>query len=199
VTPATVPDAPSGVSATAGDASATVSWTAPTSDGGSPVTGYTVVASDSTTPANGGESCSWTTGPLTCTVNGLTDGDSYSFTVTAVSTVGQGASAISNAIIPGTVPDPPIISLVTAGASSATITWTPPLSDGGAPITQYTVVAGDVTTPANGGETCSWTTGPLTCTVTGLTSGDTYVLGLSATNDVGTSTTEISGFVIPFP
>ncbi len=200
VTPLTVPGPPSGVSATAGDVSATVTWTAPASDGGSAVTGYTVVASDSTTPANGGETCSWTTGPLTCTVTGLTNGDSYSFTATAVSAVGQGAtSTTSNAVIPGTVPDPPTISLATPGIASAMITWIPPISDGGAPVTSYTVVAGDVTMPANGGQTCTWTAGPLTCTVTGLTAGDVYVLGVSATNDVGTSTTVISGLITPLP
>lgn len=79
------------------------------------------------------------------------------------------------------------------------ITWIPPISDGGAPVTSYTVVAGDVTTPANGGQTCTWTSGPLTCTVTGLTAGDVYVLGVSATNDVGSSTTVISGLITPLP
>jgi len=158
-----------------------------------------VVATDSTTPANGEETCNWTAGPLTCTVTGLTDGDSYSFAVTAGNVIGPGVSAVSSAVIPGTAPDPPAISLVTVGIASATIAWTPPVSDGGAPVTSYTVVAGDVTTPANGGETCTWTTGPLACTVTGLTIGDTYVLGVSATNDVGTSTTEISGYVTPIP
>ncbi|MGA3149337.1 MAG: fibronectin type III domain-containing protein, partial [Acidimicrobiales bacterium] len=200
VTPVTVPGAPSGVSAAAGDGSAIVTWAAPASDGGSPVTGYTVVAGDSTTPANGGQTCTWTTGPLTCTVTGLTNSDTYSFTATAVSAVGQGASStMSNAVIPGTVPDPPTISLATPGVSSAMITWIPPISDGGAPITSYTVAASDVTTPANGDQTCTWTAGPLTCTVTGLTIGDVYVLGVSATNDVGTSTTAISGLITPLP
>ena len=41
----TAPDAPTSVSATAGNAEARVSWTEPESDGGQPVTGYTVTAS----------------------------------------------------------------------------------------------------------------------------------------------------------
>jgi hypothetical protein len=199
VTPATVPGAPIIGTVTASDASAAITWTAPTSNGGSSITSYTVMAADSTTPTNGGEACTWMTGPLVCTVTGLTNGDSYSFSVLATNSVGQGVAAMSTAIIPGMNPDPPTISLAIAGVSSATITWLPSLSDGGAPITSYTVVAGDVTTPTNGGETCTWTAGPYSCTVTGLTNGDTYVLGLSATNDVGTSTTEISGFIIPIP
>ena len=199
VTPTTVPGAPSGASATPGNASATVTWTAPSSDGGSAVTAYTVVAADSTTPANGGEACTWTTGPLTCTITGVTNGDSYSFTVQATNVVGSGAaSSPSNAVTPATVPGAPSIVSVTPGNGTVTVTWTAPSSDGGSAVTAYTVVAGDVTTPANGGEACNWTTGPLTCTVTGLTNGDTYIFGVSATNVVGTgATSAVSGFVTP--
>ena len=52
---AAAPGAPTAVAATAGNASAAVSFTAPTSDGGSPITGYTVTATDTTTPGNGGQ------------------------------------------------------------------------------------------------------------------------------------------------
>ncbi len=190
VTPATVPGAPSGASATAGNGSATVTWTAPSFDGGNPISGYTVVSSDSTTPANGGESCTWTAGPLTCTVSGLTNGDAYTFTVSATNSVGVGvASSPSNTVTPATVPDPPTIVSATPGNASATVTWTAPPSDGGSAITAYTVVAGDETTPANGGESCIWTAGPLTCTVGGLTNGDAYIFAMSATNEVGDSAT----------
>ena len=55
--PATVPGAPTIGTATAGSAQATVTFTAPASDGGSPITGYTVTA----TP--GGRTCSTTKAP----------------------------------------------------------------------------------------------------------------------------------------
>ena len=81
--------------------SATITWAAPLSDGGAPITGYTVTAADSTNPANGGQT--GTTSPLTattCTVTGLTGGDSYTFTVTATNAAGTGpASKPSSPVI----------------------------------------------------------------------------------------------------
>ena len=87
VTPAAVPDAPTAASATAGDQSASVSFT-PGFDEGSTITGYTVTAADSTTPANGGQTASGSASPIT--VTGLTNGDSYTFTVTATNANGTG-------------------------------------------------------------------------------------------------------------
>lgn len=92
--PSTAPGAPTGVSAVAGRQRATVSWTAPASNGGSPITGYAVTA------APGGATCA-TTGALTCAVTGLTAGTSYTFTVRATNAVGPGpASAASAAVVP---------------------------------------------------------------------------------------------------
>ncbi|GFO70066.1 hypothetical protein GMLC_36450 [Geomonas limicola] len=92
----TVPGAPTIGSATAGDAQASVSFAAPGSNGGSPITGYTVTASPGGATATGASS------PIT--VTGLTNGTSYSFTVSASNTAGTGsASAPSNSVTPKAV------------------------------------------------------------------------------------------------
>jgi hypothetical protein len=96
---ATVPGAPTIGTATAGNGQATVSFTPPASDGGSPVTGYTVTTTDTTHSANGGQTATGTSSPVT--VTGLTNGDSYTFTVKATNAVGTGpASAPSKAVTP---------------------------------------------------------------------------------------------------
>jgi alpha-tubulin suppressor-like RCC1 family protein len=185
VTPATTPGAPTDVTGDPGDASVAVSWSAPDFDGGAAVSAYTVTAIDTTTPANGNQQCGWVSGALACTVSGLTNGDDYTFEVTATNRMGTGPAATSADVTPATVPDAPTGVVGTPGVASASVTWQPPDTDGGSAITSYTVTATDTTSPGNGGQTCTGTSGPAGCDVTGLATGDVYTFTVVATNERG--------------
>jgi hypothetical protein len=91
VTPYTFPGAPATVSATATGLSVTVTWAA-ASGGGAEVVEYTVTASP------GGEQCTWTSGPLECTITGLVHNLTYSFEVIATNVAGDGPAIQTAAI-----------------------------------------------------------------------------------------------------
>ena len=174
-TPATVPDAPTSSSASGGNRSAQVSWVAPTNNGGSPITGYTVTASP------GGATCSAAANASSCFVGGLTNGATYSFTVVANNAAGGSvASGSSNSVTPLGPPSAPTISEVVRGDTRATVTFTPPSSDGGTSITQYVITA------QPGG--ISITTNSTTAEITGLTNGVAYTFTVAAENGVGRGT-----------
>jgi len=171
VTPATLPTAPTAVSALGGNATATLTWSAPTSDGGAALTGYTV----SSVPS--GHSCTTLPTTTSCTFSGLTNGTSYTFSVAAINRVGTGPAA-SDTTTPATVPGAPTFVTANAGNQTATVLWSPPLSNGGADITGYVV------TSSPSGLTCAVTS--TSCTFPGLANGTTYTFTVTATNRVGT-------------
>lgn len=86
----TVPAAPASVTGIAGNASLTLSWTAPSANGGSAISSYTATL-------NTGQTC--TTAAMTCVISGLTNGTPYTATVTATNTTGTSAASAASATI----------------------------------------------------------------------------------------------------
>ena len=127
----TIPEAPTNVVATAGNGSVAISWTAPVSDGGSAITGYTVTGS----PAG---SCQVAATDTQCTITGLTNGTAYTFTAVATNAVGSSSvSAASASVTPAGLPSAPLDIQVTPSVSRLQVSWTAPLDNGGTPIVRY--------------------------------------------------------------
>jgi len=121
------PGAPLHLSAVPHDQSVTMSWDLPAANGSLPATSFTAVI--------GAHSCTSTA--QSCTVTGLTNGTHYNATVYAQNGVGQGPAATPIDVFAASVPAPPSLTF-TLVAGGVQLTSTPPLSNGGAPITGYT-------------------------------------------------------------
>jgi hypothetical protein len=187
VTAATAaPAAPVIGTATAGNASATVRWTAPANNG-SAITGYSVKVVNSATGAQIGALRPAAATATSLLVTGLVNGTAVRFQVRATNAVGTGAfSALSAAMTPATVPSAPTIGTATAaGPTSATVTWTA-ATNGGSAITGYSVRVLDSSNAQVGAlrPAAATATG---LAVTGLTTGKAYHFTVTATNAVGTS------------
>jgi len=177
IVPAGPPNPPTGAVAIASAGQANVSFLTPFANG-SPIEGYTV------TVEPGGKTVTGSGPPVT--VTGLTDGTSYTFTITATNAIGTSLpSAPSNPVTPLTVPGAPTAVVANVNANfpdEASVSFTAPASDGGAAITSYTVTA----TSSNGGLTRMATGSGSPIVLTGLGGAKTYTFTVTATNTAGT-------------
>src|SRR5207247_82359 len=119
------PDAPTIGTATRGNASGSVTFT-PGSDNGIPITSFTVSCSSTDGDASG--SATGSSSPIV--VSGLTNGKTYTCTVTAANANGSSfPSGSSNSFVPATVPNAPAVGTATRGNTSVSVAFTPS-SDG---------------------------------------------------------------------
>lgn len=105
-TPRTVPDSPTGLTVSSSTASSvTIGWSAPSSTGGSAITGYIVEYRPGSTGAFATLSTQ-TADTRSVTVVGLSDGTTYEFRVAAVNAAGQSAftAAVSGSTSATTTP-----------------------------------------------------------------------------------------------
>jgi titin len=184
------PSAPTGLVATASsNAQINLSWAAPASDGGYPITGYKIeykIGSGTFTTLVANTASSTASYSHT----GLTNGTTYAYRVSAINSIGTSStsaeasatpSSSSSAGVPGSV-----TSLVATPASPTQInlSWVAPSNNGGSTITGYKIEAKksnssyDVLVSNSQSSATSFSH-------TGLTTGTTYTYRISAVNSIG--------------
>ena len=173
-----------------------LSWTAPTSDGGSAITSHqyrynrnsgsfgswTTIANSA---AGGANATSFTVKGLSAVNNALT---TFEFEVRAINDNGNGAESDPAATATIDVPDNIALSMATVGNRQVTLTWSTPNNNGSAilryqywvydNVTETFVVPENTTIPNSDADTTSFT-------ITGLTNGVTYTVVIKAVNTVG--------------
>jgi len=190
---AAVAGAPTSVAAVAGSASATVTWKAPSSDGGSSITGYVVtpfIGSVAQTPQT------FASTAVMQVVSGLTNGSTYTFTVAAVNGVGTGTPSAASAPVTIGTPPAPAFLRTAAGDGQVKVSWWPYSPSSPTPVTGYVItpyIAGVAQTPQVFNSTGA------SEVVTGLTNGTTYTFSVSAFNLFGQGPGAMTGPATPSP
>jgi len=175
-------------------------WSAPSSTGGDPITDYIYTTNGSTYLSLG---TSGTTATITTLSTGgpLINGTGYTVLVAAVNAIGAGTSSNPLSAVPATVPTAPILTTIVGGNGTLTLTWTPPTSTGGTPITDYQYTT-------DGGQTyLNLGTIGITATINktsygalplaALVNGNAYTVYIRAKNVIGTGA--VSNFLTGIP
>lgn len=185
--PLTVPGSPTSVSASAANGAVTLNWTAP-----SPrleLTQYEIEI------VGGGETrtVSAGAGVTSTTISGLTNGQSYAFSMRSVNRVGESSATSPVTATPSTLPQPPASIVAEPSQGAIAVTWTPPSNDGGSTILDYQVLvhnAGD--DPATDPAVASTTAAQLSALFTnsqGLSDSQAYDIRIYSRNANGSSAT----------
>ena len=172
----TIPTAPTVSAPTVSDAQVTLTWGAPTSTGGLPITEYVVTD-------GAGNTATKAAGSSTHTFTGLTNGTGYTFTVKAKNALGYSQATSFSLATPVSVPSTPAQASISGSGTSVTATWSAPAT-GGSAITGYKVYLLDSGVASTSDETVS--SGTTTITFTGLGDGS-YTVQVIATNAIGDS------------
>jgi fibronectin type 3 domain-containing protein len=189
--PATVPDPPILNPPGAGDRSVTLTWITPGS-GGSPITGYRIYRGT----ASGAGTFHAAVGTVdTYTDTAVTNGTTYYYVVTAVNGVGESGPSQERPAMPVAVPSAPTLTSAAPGDATVALAWSAPLSDGGAPITAYTLYR----SAGGGPETLLATVDAFVTTYQddSAANGTTYAYRVAAVNVAGESARSNQRTAIP--
>lgn len=208
-TPKGAPGAPRNLAATAGDEHVLLSWQAPSSDGGSPVSGYNILVG-----IFSGAEMWWdaVANVLSYDVTGLDNGQAYFFKVSAMNAIGTGPPSEEASTTPAATPGAPQAPVATPGTNRVELSWSAPPTNGGSPVVGYKIYRNTssggskapsfMVFPVYSLRPCEWvclaSLGNVTSwTDTNVTGGITYLYRITAMNAAGESLQSIEVSATP--
>ena len=140
LTAKSTPGPPESVSITDSDMMLDLSWAPPTNDGGEPISGYVVQWKSNNQSYSATRRIQIASNVLPeAQITNLVNGTEYTVRVFATNRLGNGI-AVEVKDTPGTVPGSPPTSVTAAACDTALhVSWSPPVDDGGSPITSYII------------------------------------------------------------
>ena len=188
---ATVPSVPLNLIITPDQIFVHVNWTAPTSNGGSPITHYYVRRGDD----SGNYNLVFITTSTEYNDTSVTGGNTYYYIVTATNAVGESdpSNEVNDTPLGPTAPDVPQSLTVDAGEMYVYLDWTAPVSNGGSPITEYYVHRGEI----SGIYSVTFVTKSTDFTDTSVRGNKTYYYVVTAVNEVGESSLSVERDATP--
>ena len=176
-----LPGAPQSLSARAdGETEIELSWSRPSSDGGSRITGYRIEVSED---GSGWSVLEADTSRTSHTHRGLTGGSTRHYRVSAINSAGTGPHSNTAHATTDSVDLPESLSARADGETEIELSWSRPSSDGGSRITGYRI---EVSEDGSGWSVLEADTSRTSHTHRGLTGGSTRHYRVSAINSAGT-------------
>ena len=202
-TPYTVPTAPTSLSSTAGNTQLTISFTAPSTNGGNAITNYEYALSINSGSTYGSWTALFPSDTLTpITITGLTNGQAYYVKLRAVTGLTTGNESVAVAIntMPFTTPTAPTSLVSTPGNAQLSIAFTAPTSSGGPAITNYEYALSTNSGSTYGAWTAISPADALTpVVITGLTNGTAYYVKLRAITTLANGAESVAVFANTTP
>ncbi|HME55274.1 MAG TPA: PQQ-binding-like beta-propeller repeat protein [Candidatus Lokiarchaeia archaeon] len=189
--PGDVPGVPQNLRAIAGNGKIMLSWDAPSSNGGSPITDYIIFRGTSPWLESNYKTINCA---ITFTDTNVVSKQMYYYTIEAVNNMGPGLWSNEANATATSVPGQPRALLATGGNGQVTLSWQPPLDNGGAAITNYMIYRG----ASAGSEAGYITVGNITSAMdTNVVNGQIYYYTVSAVSAAGEGSQTTETFAIP--
>ena len=173
------PSEPIAVIGEGGDGSVDITWEPPVYDGGLPLVGYIVYRG---TDGGSMETYQELLNVISFNDENVNNGITYRYAISAFNSIGEGNRSASVTVTPVGIPGKPVDVMASSGTGYITITWSPPVDDGGSEVISYNIYRGLDSTNMILYDNIE---APLNFNDTYVENGVPYFYSVSAVNTVG--------------